>query len=127
MYKKYNYNNLYKYKILKYINFYDYKLAQTYNEHILIKKNIKYLWISCSKLAIGYKIRDYLNNIVIFPILTIDSIKNKRILNNHIIKKSLKLNIKKILFNVSNISNDIIKLIISFLFIPLKFKNGTNF
>ena len=116
MYKDNNFNNLYKYKILRYINFYNYQFIETYNESQLIKKNINYLWINCGKLAIGYKIKNYLNNVITFPILTINFIKNKRILNDNIIISSMKFNIKKILFNVSNIPDDIIKLIFTFLF-----------
>ena len=116
MYKDNNFNNLYKYKILRYINFYDYKFIETYNENELIKKNINYLWINCGKLAIGYKIKNYKNNVITLPILNINFIKNKRILNSNILIKSMKFNIKKILFNISNIPNDIINLIFLFIF-----------
>jgi len=116
MYKDNNFNHLYKYKILKYINIYDHQFIKTYNESQLIKKNINYSWINCTKLSIGYKIKNYLNNVTTIPILTINFIKNKRILNENIIITSMKFNIKKILFNVSNIHDDIIKLIFTFLF-----------
>ena len=113
MYKKHNFNILYRYKILKLINFYNYKYISPYFENDLIKYKIDYMWMKCSKIIIGYKIPT-ISNDVIYPYLSTNFIKKKRILNYNILKKSLKLNIKKIILNIIHIPKEIIILINSY-------------
>jgi hypothetical protein len=113
MYNKHNFNILYQYKILKLINFYNYKYISPYFENDLIKYKIDYMWEKCSKIIIGYKIKT-ISDDVIYPYLSSNFIKKKRILNYNILKKSLKLNIKKIILNIIYIPKELIILINSY-------------
>ena len=113
MYKQHNFNILYKYKILKLINFYDFKYISPLFENELIKNKIDYSWKNCSKIIIGYKIKTISHN-VIYPYLSPNFIKKKRILNYNIIKKSLKLNIKIIILSFKHIPKELINLINSY-------------
>lgn len=113
MYKKHNFNILFKYKILKLINFYDFKYISPLFENDLIKNKIDYSWKNCSKIIIGYKIKT-ISDYVVYPYLSPKFIKKKRILNYNLIKQSLKFNIKKIILNFKHIPKSIINIINSY-------------
>jgi len=67
----------------KYFNIIGYKYVDPLIEEDLLNNNIKYLWVTASKLAIYYKIKT-IDGLLLHPIVTIENLRS-RLLTNKLI------------------------------------------
>lgn len=99
------------YNFRRYLKPYKRIIFPAHCENILINKRIPYIIINASKIIIGYKIKT-INGDISFPVLDYNIWKNRLILSSELFY-AIK---KKFLYNNTKLPNELIHLILNYLF-----------